>query len=524
MEMCFVSAANRQLKARSRFSRWSAIVLGLIFLASGTILLATRSATIRGYYQTLSYKPVSGTDFKLMKITYYDLYQLDSTTYHLAGAPSFPFETDSLSPVTSGSMRALEEAMRKEVVNNVAYGLREKEKYSSHTYKRVIPTNTFVKLSGRQDHEIKNIVISSLIGASLTNVHLSMVVDPEAEAATLNASNAPSQVAEALSLFRTFIKYKKNGISPHGASYALTFDQLVNIYGYGQCDNLSYALSDLFYKHGIKSHLIYLQSPSHTLVEANINSGARVAFDPLFAIAFVNPATNAVLSFEQVKADVDRALSVFVSDEATRKKAKYQYAGSITSTKQVTPLASVNRTYNVLPEETVEYDFSGGYPWITLRNITPPPEGVLGFFKKHTHVEPNSTEGQSRNVAYLRVEMPFPIVDAEIHGLSSGNRPDIFMDPGEVQKVQYDQSWEFVSLRRYIQNYPVMEELGGITRFQRNIELTFDYNNRVPQDNERLDISVISEISSLPYYRFMDGFVKVSADQNLPVMLTINYQ
>lgn len=86
--------------------------------------------------------------------------------------------------------------------------------------------------------------------------------------------------------------------------------------------------------------------------------------------------------------------------------------------------------------------------------------------------------------------------------------------------VDYDKSWKLIRLRRYISTKPETEE-GEVQRFKRSYEISFNYGEEAKSDDKNFNLSVISQISTLPYYHVSDGYIKVIADEQANVRLTL---
>ena len=478
----------------------------------------------RNWFTSIRSRPAVGTDFELMKIVYYDLYNTNSKKYHLAGEPEFPIDTDTLRFVSASDIKALQAVVREEMLNSIAYGANKKQE-PSRRIEAVIPTNTFQQLVNVKGlARIVSLKVQSTDATALTKVRVQMMAsrDKEEETSGQTAKGGSNQAQKVHKLFRQFLSTKSNGYNPLGKNADLTYDQLSNVYGYGQCDDQSHALADLFHENGIDSRILSLQNPSHSLIEASLGEDRWVAFDPYLSTAFMNPDTGEELSFAQVLSNPTRALNQYCPDDSLRTDALKFYTGQLSKIKNYSAYRSLDRSFDLQPNEQAQYVFNEMYPWITLRNVALPPDGVVGFLKRTIVLKPEIT-ASPESVRSTSIKMPFPIVDAEVDFLADGVKPELYVGSVGRQKVVYDHDYHLTRLRRYIERNPLSREADGVLRFQDTIDLALNYSNQPRSDTGDVKLTVISELSSLPYYVLSDGFIKIVADENTRVTVTIEY-
>jgi hypothetical protein len=326
---------------------------------------------------------------------------------------------------------------------------------------------------------ISRLVIKPVGSEVLTDVTLALV--KKVSRTTTNGGPVEASVQ----LFGEFLALRRNGVSPLGEDYLMPFLEFVSVYGYGQCKNQCYALGDLFARHGIKSRLVNIADPSHTVLEAELRLGQWGVFDPLLGLAFVNLESGSFLSFAEIRADLDKALQAFGGDQVDAARSYYQGAG--VTIEPWTAKDGVDRQYTfaIGANQEVELCFDCSYPWISSRNVFPPPPGVLAFLKTH----------HGRGTSFT-VRSVFPMVELEV--LAGKTPSDIEVDGAQVTHVGVG---ERIRLARFLKS---------------RHEVKVSSSNPVT-------LSTVAQCSALPFYRWTDAFAMVTSKSGSNCVVTVEY-
>lgn len=465
-----------------------------VIAAITSIFLITRITNLpielRDWLAETKSRVVVGNDLAQAKILYLDLFDHNTRQYHLAGKPSFPINTDTLRYVTAEKINQYQQGHLRELLNSLAYERKERldHEVTARTEKRtlLVSTNQPIQIASiSHKRRIKQISLRSLDQMPLENVEMSLT--PDAQPKPTTGAATPQMIAE---LLQKFAPLHQEGASPVGMDFRLSFDEFSKVYGYGQCANLSYAFCDLLSQYGIKTQILHLRGASHVLLQAQTTNG-WMAVDPKLGIAFISSNQQSPLSFLEVRADIDRTIQTLHLAQPTQQQLRQYYqSAEIPEIEQYKPVpATRDYTFTLSNEETVEYDFKSTYPWLTARNVTPPPDNVLGAFKQKFHLRDRKA-----------VHTPFPVVDVEARGITGA--ASLFVND---QAVSFDAKWDFVRLRRYFENG------------EDNLRLN------VAGNPAGVDITVISQFSSLPFDTNSGAYLLIKASRDTQVKVEVEF-
>lgn len=451
------------------------IVFSFIIICLG---LFTFKDYLKNYLIDSNYRPAIGNDFGKLKIIYIDLFNYNSNSYHIAGTSEFPIDSDTNYPIGKQSIEELTEKIRLETLLTLAYS-QKNDNLPTKSKTLTVKTNDWQQILNKHE-KIKSILLKSKTKVSLNNVNIELSENlPDVD---INET-VP---AKAVRLFKYFLTLRRNGDSPVGDDFGISFNEFNTIYGYGQCSNQSFALADLFQKNGINVRIVQLSSPSHTLIEANIIDEQWVAFDPLLGIYYADLENGIFLNFEEIQETLESTLQKF---------AKNNYRDSIyyykNNQSNIIPFTNVNgginraRSFLLSQEQTLEYNFSDNLPWLARRNLNPPPKDTIGYIKYF-----------QGNGKVFNINRTYPLNSVTVDFLSENT--DLFVDN---KKVNYNPNWKTTQLVRYVWFHKTA-----------NIEAS-----------KPIGVTTILQISGLPYYKFTDGFIRVNANEKEDIELTVEY-
>lgn len=250
-----------------------------------------------------------------------------------------------------------------------------------------------------------------------------------------------------------------------------------------------HAFCDLLNRHGIKTRLVRPQDRMHTLLEAQTESG-WLAIDPKLELVFLTPIEQKPLSIAEVRADIERVVQILHPTPAVEKLLRDYYRAEITNTEDYQPVpAAQDYTFRLKAGDRVEYDFNSTYPWLTARDVTTPPAGVLGAFKQSFQLSNESRQ----------LHLPFPIVDVEAQFKTGA--ASLFIND---QAAKFNRDWDFVRLRRYLKNG------------QRDLKLAVE-------NNEEVNLTVVSQFSSLPFNTQAGAFLLVKANRDARIEVEVEF-
>ncbi len=312
----------------------------------------------------------TGPDLRQTKIVISDLRRNNKRRHT-------PFEvpTDSDRPLRGRDLVQIGIALRQEVIAALA------------TRQPTRPTNTYAvdvrpgvptQLPGEEDERV--VVVECAGDGAVRDLLLSRAGSRSLSVSALTSAKTTDR-GSVERLFEDFIRTRTEGASPFGLDYELSLEELVLFFGYGQCHNQSLALCDLLSRTRLESRVVHKSSPKpHTVVEATVED-RPLLMDPLFRFT-VDAAARDVFS-EPAKhlgsaplppATLDAALPFYeggtVSEEYPQRRPPLERPG--------TP---------VHPDHPVTWHFPDHshsfppFPWISGRNVEPPPPGTLGFIR-----------------------------------------------------------------------------------------------------------------------------------------------
>ena len=463
-------------KKPSTFVNKKSVTLFILFSLALLGLYSVRNS-IKAYFIQSKNRPTIGEDFGNLKIIYKDLFDYNSNTFNVAGSPEFSINTEKPYPVRAGEIDDLTEKIRTENLINIAYSQKE-EAGSTQVKNLVVKTNQWHKIS--QEHKkVKKITLKSVSGNLINDVKVELIEQFPLE------NNAETLAGKSIRLFNYFLSVRRNGDSPLGRDFRISFEEFCEIYGYGQCNNQSYALADLFERNGIPVRLIRLSDPAHMLVEAKVTEQNWAAFDPLLGDYFIDAEKNLFLNFNEIQVNLDAALKQFAVKDY--EQSKFWYANNAA---QIRPFVNSKdseklRSLSVKGNQYIEYNFGANAPWLSMRNITPPPKETVGFIKFF--------QGEG---TIFEINQPYPINSAVAEFLHGDTKLAV-----DNEEVIFNPSWKFARLDRF---------------------LWFDKQAKV-EASKPINLAIILQFSILPYYRFTDGFIRVNAEENEEVEVMIEY-
>lgn len=432
-------------------------------------LQALRSALVKRF-GALKRRPIIGHDFDALRFVYFDLFNHNSEAYSLAGRPDFPVNSDTNYPTTGEAFNQLCRNLQREVFLKIAYSSRKAKVPTRSQYLRTRTNHTHRLVLGGE--QITKISIRAAASETVENLKISLSKESQKTDCEAKYSD------KALRLFEQFLSLRRNGLNPLGRILRIPFEEFINVYGYGQCYNQSYALADLFARNKIAVRLIHIHHPRHVLVEAEVEPSKWAAFDPLLSQAFLDPVDNTPVSFVELQTNLETVLKRFRIKNIEEAKAYYS-ADAVTVEAFQDANVERNYSFNLGPNQDVEYSFAESYPWVHRRNLTSPPEEVLGHFK---HFWGKGTK--------FLVTSPYPIVEAEV---SIGARETELAVAGV--EVAHQPGWDLVRLSRYLD-------------YQKTLTVT---------SSQPVNLTTISQFSALPYPRTGDVSFRVDGTNDVAI-------
>ncbi len=264
----------------------------------------------------------------------------------------------------------------------------------------------------------------------------------------LPAGADPKRVARAL--FDRFMMQKKNGPNPLGSDFNIRYVDMVEIYGYGQCHSLSYALARMLARHGLRASLVNTGPELHTFVETDLGS-VKGVLDPLLGVALIDSTGATSYDRNYVLNNASRIEAALPQASRADFRQYYQSA-TILDAEPVEYRKAEDRvrTFALEPGDTAQYIFDRVYPWITSRNLEPPPAGAVGFLRISRNL--STTDFRRRGAWSVAViETPYPIIDLEVLRPPSGKLPELALLTGnEVQRIHISGDASLVRLARYL--------------------------------------------------------------------------
>jgi hypothetical protein len=390
----------------------------------------------------------TSADFEHLKIVYTDLYQLNTERTHLAGAPHFPVNTDSRRLASPEAVRQLSDLMAQEVMFSMAYGPSDTPGAPHGPQETLLADSLYPGTVLRRHGSIvvENASPQRVLGVGLTTV--SPVAATEVVSATASGRDRAQLAAD---IFGVFVSDRRNGTSPLGRSFKIGHDDFVEVYGYGQCTNQSYALADELGRHGIRASVVEIGPRSHTFVEAEVGGG-RAILDPLLGVALIDTAGVATFDHEQALREPGalarhlpwRTRAAFLSYYAGAHVERVERLAAMPST------AAVARTFYLDPGERAEYLLESSYPWITTRNIERPPPGTVGSLRVTREVPLRGME-TAGGWAMVTFALPYPIVDLELLDAHAAGDWDVeIAHGGAFERVSVDARYELARFARYL--------------------------------------------------------------------------
>ena len=409
-----------------------------VFATIAVLTAATTAVVWRG-----GTRPSLALDYKQLKFAYSGLFTTNSARHHLAGDPAFGIATDSRRPVSDAQVRDIGRRMTREAIFSLAY--RDEDTSATGTATRQLEPNREYPTALLRD--VRRVIVENTAAGTSPGFRLAIHrVDSVPDGP--GPADTESRAREALRIFDRFLSEKKNGSSPLGNQFDIPYDELVKVYGYGQCDNLSFALADLLHRKGIASALVHLRPNSHTVVEVDLG-GRKGLLDPLLGIAFVDTTGMSSLQHDVIL----KQAAVLASEVAPQTQAvfrSYYVDARVSSVREFDARATArSRELRLGAGERAEYLFQQVYPWITTREIGAPPDDAVGFLRV-TRLLSAADFAQRADGRVARLEMPYPIVDVELVG-DPGTVPAVSIgtDHG-FEKVQGADSSGTTRLARYL--------------------------------------------------------------------------
>ncbi|HEX8848349.1 MAG TPA: hypothetical protein VF761_02360 [Gemmatimonadaceae bacterium] len=417
--------------------RGTRYILGAV-AAIAALTAATTAVVWRG-----GARPSLALDYKQLKFAYSGLFAANSERHHLAGTPAFGISTDSRRPVSDVQVRDLGRRMMREAIFSLAYQEEDTSGPGSASG-RLEPNREYPTAMLRNARRVivENTAAGTSPGFRLAIHRVDSLPDGPGSVGT------EGRAREALRIFDRFLSEKKNGSSPLGNRFDIPYDELVKVYGYGQCDNLSFALADLLHRKGIASALVHLGPNSHTVVEVDLG-GKKGLLDPLLGVAFVDTTGMASLQHDVIL----KQAAVLAREVAPQTQAifrSYYVAARVSSVREFDARATArSRELRLGAGERAEYLFQQVYPWITTRDIESPPEGAVGFLRVTRYLSADDfIQRADGRVATL--EMPYPVVDVELVG-EPGSMPGVAIGTSDgFKEVQGIDSSGTTRLARYL--------------------------------------------------------------------------
>ncbi len=456
-------------------SRFVSIALGVgIVLIAGAALAISRVA---------GWRPPTAHDFRQFKTAYIDLYNLNSQRFHLAGDPAFPIVTDSRRPADGTAVKKLGDLMFREMLYSLAYSsdsepvLRRGQRLIAHrSYSSAMLAHAHgISIANQGSTRVEGIGVAPIISISGAPLNGPMPRGADAR-----------QIARAL--FDQFLTEKKNGPNPLGSDFNTRYVDMVEVYGYGQCHSLSYALARMLARYGLKASLVNTGPVSHTFVEADLGN-VKGLLDPLLGIALID-------STGSRSYDRDYVLASASSIEATLPQAvrsdfrQYYRNAAIVDVEPVTYRKTEDRvrTFALGPGDSAEYIFERVYPWITSRNLEFPPEGAVGFLRISREL--NATDFRNRGEWSIAViETPYPIVDLEIIRPITGTLPELaVLRENAAERIHITGNASPIRLARYLK--------GDGTQYS----VVLGVKRGTPADATRIRVRAISQFA-LPRFQ-----------------------
>ena len=413
----------------------------MIVFGSGVLLVA--SAAFGAW--RVDWRPPSAHDFRQLKIAYIDLYALNSERFQLAGSPEFPIVTDSRRPADGEDVIKLGNSMFRELLYSLAY--RSDSEPALIRGPRLIVQRAY---SSAMLSHARGVSIANNGSRRVEGVGLTPIVQ---DAGVLGVETPLSRDADAReiarALFARFMTEKKNGPNPLGDDFKIRYVDMVEVYGYGQCHSLSYALARTLARHGLKASIVNTGPVRHTFVEADLGN-VKAVLDPLLGIALIDSTASTSYSRDYVLRNAGSIESTL--PQAVRAPFRQYYLNaSIVDTESVTYRKSDDRTrtFALEPGDTAQYIFGRVYPWITSRNLAPPPEGAVGFLRISRNLVASEFR-QRGDWSITLIETPYPIVDLEIL-LPAGTHPDFMLLTANSEKqIHINGNPSLIRLARYL--------------------------------------------------------------------------
>lgn len=430
------------MQARSRLL---SIALG-VAVVIGVAALVIRLA---------DWRPPTAHDFRQLKTAYIDLYNLNSQRFELAGNPKFPIITDSRRPADGHAVAKLGDLMFREMLYSLAYSPDSEPPRQGRQPLIAHRSYSSAMLAHAREVLIVNQGRSQIEGVGLAPISADVRVPPEGP---MPPGPDPRRIAR--TLFDRFLTEKKNGPNPLGSDFNIRFVDMVEIYGYGQCHSLSYALARMLARHGLKASLVNTGPVLHTFVEADLGN-VKGLLDPLLGIALIDSTGARSYDRDYVltrASSIEPTLPETVRGEFQR----YYRNATVVDVEPVSYRKSEDRvrTFALGPGDSAQYIFERIYPWITTRNLEFPPEGAVGFLRISRELEAADFRDRGEwSVAVI--ETPYPIVDLEILQPTTGTLPELAVLRGNVaERIHINGHTSLIRLARYLkgdgQQYSVM--------------------------------------------------------------------
>ncbi|NUS95988.1 MAG: hypothetical protein HOQ11_01120 [Gemmatimonadaceae bacterium] len=416
---------------------------GTRYIVGAVAAIAALTAATTAVVWNGGARPSLALDYKQLKFAYSGLFAANSERHHLAGSPVFGIATDSRRPVSDVQVRDLGRRMTREAIFSLAYQPEDTSAAGPAT--RQLEANRQYPTALLRD--VRRVVVENASTTGSPGFRLAIHrVDSVPDGP--GPDDTESRAREALRLFDRLLSEKVNGSAPLGNQFDIPYDELVKVYGYGQCDNLSFALADLLRRKGIPSSLVHLHPNSHTVVEADFG-GKKGLLDPLLGIAFVDTTGMSSLQHDVIL----KQAAVLARELAPQTQAifrSYYVDARVSSVREFDARATArSRELRLGAGERAEYLFEQVYPWITTRDIGSPPAGAVGFLRvTRTLSAADFVDRADGRIATL--EMPYPIVDVEVVGDPGSTPPVAIGTEHGFAKIEGVDSSGTARLARYL--------------------------------------------------------------------------
>lgn len=449
--------------------------LALLVMIGGISCLFLFRAGLRDLWRRAEGRPLTKFDLKSLKRHAFELWERNTLKLSLAGSPPKPMSTDTFRLAHPGDIGQINDIFSRELINALGYATAIRSTVSEHTVR--VPVNELVPLTVTGQNAVSHAGISRL---AISNSGTGMVAISDMQVVTSLAADRPAIFSKARSetnlvsrsriLFEFLVRSRVNGVSPNSGRFNMSFHELYDVFGYGQCHNQSAALAGLFAGFGIHTRLLHFDDTSHTVVEAELEPDKWVVFDPLLAIAFMSSDPPWLGDLKAIQGNLQDSLDRAGLRGLDLKEATQYYSSTRQTREEMHPQPMTGGLHcDVWPGEMVELLFDGGYPRLVSGTLGVPPPNVIGFLRHTLSLIRLQTNSHGFRIL---LEMPTPITDVEI-GWKQSPPPGLtlhFIAQTDEQVSPPDDSrlWR---LRRYVtagtNNLEQCElEFTGVTRDQ----------------------------------------------------------